>query len=294
MPVVKAEHASRMMKEAIVLDLGDVAKQAARLKAAAEANAKRIIADAEAEAQRIIQAARSTGFEQGREQGFVKGHEDGLKQGRAESLENSTKEFAAARQQWQQVAINVEAFREQLERDANRAVLELALRMSEKLVHRVVDVDETVIIDQVAAALSHVLRPVDVTVRINELDRAILEESMPELMSDFSQFKHIRLVDDASVAVGGCIVNYGQGRIDARVEEQLDRVIKLMLPDGMFTTDSVGEEPAEEESESETTVLADDIESESHDAVAAEHDEMEYADDDEEWFDDDIHPENQG
>ncbi len=66
--------------------------------------------------------------------------------------------------------------------------------------------------------------------RIAGQDRPMLEEAMPQLTAEFAHLKHIHLVDDASVAPGGCIVVYGQGQIDATIDTQLHRVVEFMLP----------------------------------------------------------------
>ncbi len=231
--IIKGPQATALVKDAVVLDLGDLSRQAERLKEAAQARADQILREAREEAARLTAEAEGKGLEEGRARGFQEGYEQGVAQGRADALNQAKAELQRVQKLWQQAAGEVEAQRVALERDGRQAVLHLALRMAEKLVHRVVEVDETVIIDQLAHALGHVLRPVDVTVRINPTDRPVLEAAMPELLADFAQFKHVRLVDDAVIGPGGCVVSYGQGRVDATVETQLERIVRLILPGGM-------------------------------------------------------------
>jgi flagellar biosynthesis/type III secretory pathway protein FliH len=102
--------------------------------------------------------------------------------------------------------------------------------LAEKLVHRVIQIDPTVIVDQVANALAHVLQTMDVTVRVSPADRPVLEEAMPELLAEFGHLKHVRIVDDPEITPGGCIVSYGQGQIDTTLDTQLTRLVELMLP----------------------------------------------------------------
>ena len=47
MSVIKAKQASNLVREAIVLDLGDLSREAARLRTAAENKAAEIVADAQ-------------------------------------------------------------------------------------------------------------------------------------------------------------------------------------------------------------------------------------------------------
>ena len=126
-------------------------------------------------------------------------------------------------------------------------MLQLALRLAEKLVHRVIEVDPSVVVDQLAQALTHVLRPVHVTVSINPADRELLNEAMSQLLAEFTHLRHIELVDDPQVSAGGCIVSYGQGQVDADIDTQLERVINLMLP---AVDDAVGDPHVHDELES--------------------------------------------
>jgi len=220
-----------------VLDLGDLARQAERLKAAARAQADQIIQAARDEAARIIASAEAQGLEQGRARGHAEGYQQGLEQGRTEALQQTKAELDRVREVCRQTAGELETRRQDIDRDARQAVLQFALRMAEKVVHRVIEVDETVIVDQLANALSHVLRPVDVAVRINPSDRAVLEAAMPELLAEFAQFQHVRIIDDPVIGPGGCVVTYGQGRVDATIETQMDRIVHLMLPGGTSIAD---------------------------------------------------------
>ncbi len=232
MAIIKSHNAKTLLKEAIVLDLGDVARQAKRLREAAQAKARRIIEDAQCQAESLRQKAHTDSATQGHQEGFEKGksegHQQGLREGHQEALDQAKEQLQSLQQAWIEAMGQWEAKRQDMEQEAGKAVLELAVRLGQKLVHRVIQIDKEVAVEQVAAVLSHVLRPVDVTVRICADDRPVLEESMPRLTAEFPQLKHVQLVDDPEMTRGGCVVSYGQGRIDATIETQLERVVELV------------------------------------------------------------------
>ena len=88
MPILKQTQTAGAMKDAVVLDLGDLGRQAARLRMQAEAQAANIITDAEKKAAQLVENASGQGFEQGRAEGLEQGTREGLEQGRAhEGLE---------------------------------------------------------------------------------------------------------------------------------------------------------------------------------------------------------------
>jgi len=230
MALIKCQNAASVLKDAIVLDLGDVAKQAQRLRESAQVKARQIIQHAENAADQLAAEAHEQAFEQGHTEGLEKGIAQGRLQGRDEVMAQFSEQMTQLQDAWRDSLTRFDEQRNALDCDARRAVLDLALRFAEKLVHRIIEVDDSVIADQVGAALAHVLKPVDVTVRINPEDRPALEQAMPQLLAEFDHLKHVEVIDDPDINRGGCIASYGQGRIDATVEKQLQRVVELMLP----------------------------------------------------------------
>lgn len=230
MALLKSTAATPAIKEAVVLDLGDVAAQAAKVRAAAQAKAAEIVAAAERKAAEITAGAEQRGHAQGEERGRAEGYEAGRKAGRDEAFAEASDSLQQVTAAWHDVAAQWDAQRQEMHREARQAVLEFALRMAEKLIHRAIEVDPTVVVDQLAGALSHVLRPLDVAVRVHADDLPLLHEALPDLMAEFSHLQHVRLVEDAEVTRGGCVVSFGQGRIDATIEKQLERVIDTILP----------------------------------------------------------------
>lgn len=114
--------------------------------------------------------------------------------------------------------------------DARDSVIELALRLAEKIIHRQLLVDRHVIIDQVTAALKSLTGATNLSIHINPEDRPVMTEVMPELHETFSQYKHMRIVDDANIGRGGCILIHEHGRLNATLETQLSRAVELLLP----------------------------------------------------------------
>jgi flagellar biosynthesis/type III secretory pathway protein FliH len=230
MPVLKNNSAAPLLREAVVLDLGDLARQGERLVAAARQRADRIIAQAQQQAEQLAAAAHQQASAQGRDEGLQQGVEEGRRQGRAEAFTQMQVQLQAVQQAWSDLAAQWQAMRAELEAQSRDAVVDFALQFAERIVHRVIEVDPTVIVDQVAAALEHVLQPLEVTVLIHPDDRPALQEAVPQLLEEFAHLTTIRLREDSEVARGGCELRFGQGAVDARIDHQIERIVDLMLP----------------------------------------------------------------
>ena len=233
MHVIKADDARIAMKDAVVLDLGDISRQAAKIRMAAEAKAAQIISEAEKKAARLAEGAETRGYEKGQTEGFDQGLAEGRQQGHEEAMSQTTEQIRKLYYAWMDVAGQWDEQRRDMLRDATGATIEFALKLAEKLVHRSIRVDPSIVIDQVANALAHVLRPLDVTVRIHPGDHPILEQAMPQLLAEFQHLEHVHLIDDENISSGGCVVSFGQGLIDATIEKQMERIVDMILPEDM-------------------------------------------------------------
>ena len=231
MAVVRSHHSKSLVKEAVVLDLSDLGRQAQRLREQAEQQAEAIVAEARARAQQLVEGAETRGFEQGHAAGLEQGLKQGAEQGRAEAVVQMQAELEQLHQAWRDVAGQWEQQVEHLQSEGRQAVLRLALKVAEKLVHRVAAVDPSVVEDQLGAVLAHVLRPLEVHVSIHPADRPLLEKALPGLLGEFGHLKHVKLLDDEQADRGGCVASFGQGRVDASLSTQLQRVVEALVPD---------------------------------------------------------------
>lgn len=237
MAVIKNTISNTLVKDAIVLDLGDLRRQADRLRQAAEVRAQAIVADARSKASEVARSVLADAHRKGREEGLEQGLAEGRKKGHAEALAKATAQLQQLQKSWTEAMTAWDARKADMERDAGVAVLQVAVMFAEKVAKRVIEADRTVVIDQVAAALRLTLKPSDVTVHVHPDDRQALDEAMPRVLASFPHLKHVALVEDSTVSQGGCIVTSGQGRIDATVETQLERLVELLVP-GRPTADA--------------------------------------------------------
>jgi len=238
MAVLKSHNAPPAMKEAIVLDLGDIGAQAAKIHMAAQSRANDIVAGAQARAEELAKTRLIEAADTGHTEGFDRGMAEGIEQGKAEAFTQAAQQIAQLESAWSQVVTQWESQRTAMQREARQSVLEFALRTAEKLVHRVVEVDPEVVVDQVGAALDLVLNAHDVSVCIHPVDRPTVEKALPSLLAEIQTLNHVGLVDDEDISPGGCVVSFGGssgggaggGRIDARIEQQMERIIDMILP----------------------------------------------------------------
>jgi flagellar assembly protein FliH len=231
MAVIRQSEAQRVTRDAIVLDLGDLTRQADGLKARAKADAEAILTAAALDRQKLLAGARDEGLVKGLEEGRRQGTEEGRRQGIEAALAERRERLTALEASWGSALDEFTRERERMLLEARQDVLRLAVMMGEKITKRTLEVDPTVIAGQMEAVLALLARPTRLTIAIAPSDEALAREAMPGLIARFTAAQHIDLIVDASLAQGSCVARTsGGGTIDATIPAQLDRMVEALLP----------------------------------------------------------------
>ena len=242
MPLLKQERALPHLKDAVVLDLGDLAAQGRRVIEAARERAGEILAEARRDAAELTAVAAEEGRAAGHAEGQVAGHAEGLAAGHAEAVKSLRSEAEPLNQALQAALDGWNVQRRAFEDAAQTDVLRLAVALGAKVVHRHVDVDSSVVADQVAAALRRVLEATDVRLRIHPDDRPVLAATLPDLLAGLTHLSHVELIDDADVGRGGCAADLPDGGgVDASIDVQLQRIAEALLP----SSEAPGRDPSD-------------------------------------------------
>jgi flagellar assembly protein FliH len=203
MPLIKADDA-KLAQDVVVLDLADLERQSQHI------------------LERAHERAREA-YQKGYAEGRAAGCEDAMRQA-AESLER-------LQSAWLEALHDFEQQRQSLIAEAQQSLVQLAIALARRIVHRLPRMDSTVVTEQVAEALRHVLHERNPTVHLHPADRPIVERCLPRLAVALGGSWEIRLEEDPAIEPGGCIVTAGSARIDATLDTQVRRMAELLLPE---------------------------------------------------------------
>ena len=180
------EPPERRLVKREVLDRVQHAQQALD---AALAEADQIVERAKAQAQQLLKEA----------------HQQGIEQGQRESLEH----LGRARAEYDRLLLAQE-----------QDMLDLALGIAQRVIHRAVALDPSVIRDVVAQTLEQVRHKRQILVLLNPEDLRRLEPDRAALQG-VVEGATLYLDEDPQISPGGCVIETESGRIDARLEVQL-------------------------------------------------------------------------
>ncbi len=236
MALIPNAQGAELSRKAIVLDLGDLERQADWLKEQAEKAAEEHIIAARQERERILAGAHEEGHAAGHQEGYEAGLSEGREAGRAEALEERRAQIDALTASWEAALATFEAVRLSLQSDAREDLLRLALRIASRVVRRQIECDTNVVLEQLEAAIGMTMGATRLVIEINESDRETVESSLGELMRRLNQSSETDVLAVPDVEAGGCRIRTSHGVIDAGIDVQLDRMMDLLLPNNDGST----------------------------------------------------------
>lgn len=99
-------------------------------------------------------------------------------------------------------------------------VVELALEIAKKVVTREINVDREIVLSVAKNALSKLHSRTLASIHLHPDDLAYIQEHRNKLNFHGS----LELIEDATIAPGGCLIHTDTGDIDGRIESQFDEI----------------------------------------------------------------------
>ena len=225
MPLVKAHHQSLPARQsAIVMDLADLEQQASKMIELAQRQAQEILAAARAEAEREGVELREQARQTGQREGYEAGFQAGQAKGHEEAVAQAGEGFAALVARWSATLEKLEANLPMHLADVRVDLVKLALAIAAKVTRQEALRNTGVMHTNVQEALALVTAGRSVVVQIHPDEMAVLEGYLPQLVERFRSISGIELKADAGIEPGGCVLAFGSGEIDARLETQIQRI----------------------------------------------------------------------
>ena len=158
---------------------------------------------------------------------FTKGYAQGERAG----LEAGGKRAEAMLRRLAQTLEELSSLRESMVRQTERELVQLAIAIARRVLHREVSVDQ-----ELTAALAHIALErlggaTPATVRLHPDDYATVTGGQTAPLSG----RQVEVVPDPGVARGGCLVESEFGTIDASVDAQVDEIARAVLGDGVVS-----------------------------------------------------------
>jgi flagellar assembly protein FliH len=152
---------------------------------------------------------------------FAKGFAQGQQAGAAAAQQ----ETAALAKKLAATLDDLMRVRNEMIRHTEKQMVQLALAVARRVVHREVSIDAGLLVTMMRVALERVSDAARVTVRLNPIDhKNVLAVHEGAVASD-----QVTLTADPRVVRGGCRVESEYGEIDAGVDAQIEEIARALL-----------------------------------------------------------------
>lgn len=244
--VIKAGDSRVVMNTARSLDLRDIAAKADEMLAAARAQASAIVAAAHDQAN----AERASIHQASRAEGYARGLAEGLLAGEKSAIESAARKFAADQSgllsALSAALTEFEHRREQFYSAARRDVVILAVAIASRIARRFAMMEELapeIAADAAREALQLVREATDVTIVTHPADLAAVRELATELSQTLKSLTHLRVVEDEQIDRGSVRVGTSDTRIDASIQDRIERIADELVDHWRDRMNSLGISP---------------------------------------------------
>jgi flagellar assembly protein FliH len=222
MPVIKSTQQPPVLTP---FSIKDMELQAQALLLRARRAAELLLGEAQREGEQLKAAAKAEGFAQGKLEGIRIGTEEGRKSGHEAALAEIKPKLTQTFNALSAAVTQLDASRHELEAAGIDEVVTLAAAIARRVTKMVARIDPQVLVENLKEAMKIAVQSADVHIAIHPAQREVITAELPKLKLHWPQVKHVELIEDESVGIGGCRVITRHGQVDGAIDQQLDRVI---------------------------------------------------------------------
>lgn len=190
----------------------------------AEAEAQALLKAARGEADCLRREAAASGYAEGYAAGFAKGEEEA----RAELNARAEQERTALRADLEAFLLHVETVRQQTWEAMEPEMIGLVFDLVQAVIHQEVEVNRTIALASVRAAIQRVAASGALRIRIHERDLETVRAHRRDLLALLDGIDQVEIVGDQRISPGGCVVETDNGAVDATLETRLAALGSLL------------------------------------------------------------------
>lgn len=229
--VIKVGQTGPVLERLSTVDLADHLAEADAVIAEAKRRAVRIVADAETSAEDIRAETRRRGYETGHAEGFEEGTQTGCQTAYEDAAKSFESRHASVVGAMQGAIAEIDEIKKEIRIAAQEQLLDFAVLIAKKLTFGIGRLNPEAVQGNFSRALRLVERKTDLTVRVHPDDVDSLKTYAEKVLQQAESSPVVSIVEDDSIARGGCRVDNDKTSVDATLETQVDEMVSLLLGD---------------------------------------------------------------
>lgn len=160
---------------------------------------------------------------------YTRGVHAGEQAGREEGLAMAHKEVSSLLKTASRLVDELKRMRHEIMGRSEEEIVKLSLAIARTVIHAEPAINRELVLSVSKAAIKKLTVRDNVKIRLNPRDVEYLSGRKPELLSFVDGVKELTIEEDSSVSEGGCIVEAGLAEVDARLDQQLDEIMRGLM-----------------------------------------------------------------
>ncbi len=157
---------------------------------------------------------------------LTEAYRKGYQEGYAACVKASNAEVAKQIGAFKSMVEDMASQRARLIRESEEVVLRLACRIASKIVGKVAEIKEDLVVEIVRNAVSRLAERQKIVIRVNPEDAQVLKKHDCSWLSSYEGFE---IKPDPRIKRGGCLVEGEFGIVDAELDRQIDVIEKALV-----------------------------------------------------------------
>jgi len=152
---------------------------------------------------------------------YDRGCADGLKKG----VDQKKQELSHAFESVAKLSKEFEDLKESILEGSERQILDLAILIAGKVVHKEVTTDREVIVSVLKEAMKNIQESESACICLNPKDYDHIAEATPDFLNSYG---NTSIKKDEEVGRGGAVIETNSGSVDARLDKQLIKIMESL------------------------------------------------------------------
>jgi flagellar assembly protein FliH len=148
-------------------------------------------------------------------------YEKGFEQGQKDGFALEKKKMEETGKQLEALFLEINNLKAQIYAESEEEVLKLCLAISKRIIHTEVQTNKEIIRNTVQSALKYVVDKRRIRIIIHPDDMEEVRRLLPDL-SKLTKSGQFQITEDTLMEKGGCLIETGFGKVNARLDDQLD------------------------------------------------------------------------
>lgn len=175
-------------------------------------------------AYRELEQKSKLAAEEGYRKGFQEGKQSGYAQGEAFGKAEANKII----DQIKPILADIVSQKNEILLSAENDLLNLAISLAEKIVGCLAASHQDMVLETIKKSLPILLEKSRLTIKVSAEQEEFVRQNFEKILSFDTELKEIKIESDRRISAGGCILETSSGRIDARIEKQLETLVSAL------------------------------------------------------------------